>query len=100
LGPAGLREAVAGKVFPLRRPEADPEREVTVTCAAQRSHRGFPDGFGEPREKVIVFEPFYENLPAGVDPLRRSPRVWSAADPDWTLDPDELKKGLFQKPKA
>jgi aspartate/methionine/tyrosine aminotransferase len=49
---------------------------------------------------VIVFEPFYENYLPGLKLCGGIPEFVRLRDPNWALDPDELKKAFSKKPKA
>src|SRR5260370_25954697 len=53
-----------------------------------------------PGDEVIVFEPYYENY--GPDTLLcdASRKLVSLRPPDWTFDPDELRRAFSAKTKA
>ncbi len=99
-GLPALREAVAGKVFRFAGLKADPEKEVTITCGSSEAIVASLMALVNPGEKVIVFEPFYENYLPGLTLCGGIPEFVRLRDPDWTLDPDELRKAFSQKPKA
>ncbi|MGC8810900.1 MAG: aminotransferase class I/II-fold pyridoxal phosphate-dependent enzyme, partial [bacterium] len=65
-GQKALREAVAQKVQKFNGINADPEREVTITCGSSEGLIASLLGLVNPGEKVIIFEPFYENYLPGL----------------------------------
>ena len=99
-GLPALREAVAGKVSRVTGLKPDPEREVTITCGSSEAIVASLMALVNPGEKVIVFEPFYENYLPGLTLCGGIPEFVRLRDPDWALDPDELKRAFSQKPKA
>jgi aspartate/methionine/tyrosine aminotransferase len=99
-GLPALREAVARKVSRFARLKADPEKEVTITCGSSEAIVASLMALVNPGEKVIVFEPFYENYLPGLTLCGGIPEFVRLRDPDWALDPDELKKAFSQRPKA
>jgi aspartate/methionine/tyrosine aminotransferase len=99
-GLPALREAVAGKVSRFAGLKADPEKEITITCGSSEAIVASLMALVNPGEKVIVFEPFYENYLPGLTLCGGIPEFVRLRDPSWALDPDELKKAFSQKPKA
>ena len=65
-GLPALREAVAHKVSRFAGLTADPEKEVTITCGSSEAIVASLMALVNPGEKVIVFEPFYENYLPGL----------------------------------
>jgi len=99
-GLPALREAVAGKFSRFAGLTADPETEITITCGCSEAIVATLMGLVNPGEKVIVFEPFYENYLPGLTLCGAVPEFVRLRDPGWTLDPDELKKAFSKAPKA
>jgi len=99
-GLPALREAVAGKVSRFAGLKPDPEREVTITCGSSEAIVASLMALVNPGEKVIVFEPFYENYLPGLTLCGGIPEFVRLRDPDWALDPDELERAFSQRPKA
>jgi aspartate/methionine/tyrosine aminotransferase len=99
-GLPALREAVAKKVFHFASLKVDPEKEVTITCGSSEAIVASLMALVNPGEKVIVFEPFYENYLPGLTMCGGIPVFVQLRDPNWALDPDELKKAFSQSPKA
>jgi aspartate/methionine/tyrosine aminotransferase len=99
-GLPALREAVAKKVFRFASLKVDPEKEVTITCGSSEAIMASLMALVNPGEKVIVFEPFYENYLPGLTMCGGIPVFVQLRDPNWVLDPSELKKAFSQRPKA
>ena len=76
----------------------DPETEVTVACGATEGMIAALLAVVDPGDRVVVFEPFYENygpdtIIASADPIFM-PFSWGSAG--WALEPDRLEKTLQQ----
>jgi len=99
-GLPALREAVSGKFFRFAGLRADPETEITVTCGCSEAIVASLMALVNPGERVIVFEPFYENYLPGVTLCGGIPEFVRLRDPNWAPDTDELKKAFSKKPKA
>jgi aspartate/methionine/tyrosine aminotransferase len=99
-GSAALRNAIALKYRRWYNMEVDADKEVTVTCGATEAMASVFMALIDPGDEVIVLEPYYENygpdaILAGAAPVF-VPLEW----PNWTLDPDRLKKAFNKKTKA
>ena len=57
-------------------------------------------GLLDPGDEVIVFEPFYENY--GPDAILSGaiPRYVTLHEPDWSIDPDELRAAVGPRTRA
>ena len=57
-------------------------------------------GLLDPGDEVIVFEPFYENY--GPDAILSGavPRYVTLHEPDWSIDPDELRAAFGPRTRA
>ena len=64
-GLPALREAVARKVSRFNGIKPDPESEVTITCGSSEAIMASLLALVNPGEKVVIFEPFYENYLPG-----------------------------------
>jgi aminotransferase len=71
--------------------EIDPETQVTVTCGATEAMIAAMLGLLDPGDEIIIFEPYYENY--GPDAILSGaiPRYVTLHEPDWSIDPDELR---------
>ncbi len=92
-GAKGLRGAIASSTvehFPGWAP-IDPETMVTVTCGATEAMVAAMLALVDPGDEVVIFEPYYENY--GPDAILSGavPRYVTLHEPDWSIDPDELR---------
>jgi aminotransferase len=99
-GAQRLREAIAAKFQGLYGVPVDPERDVTVTCGSTEAMIASLLAVLDPRDEVVVFEPFYENY--GPDAILSGavPRFVKLRPPDWTFDPDELAHAFNARTRA
>lgn len=99
-GTPELREAIARKARRFNHIEADPEKNVVVTCGATEAMMAAMLSVVNPGEEVIVFEPFYENYgPDAIVSGARARHVPLTA-PDWTLPEELLKRAFNSRTKA
>jgi aspartate/methionine/tyrosine aminotransferase len=100
-GARPLREAIASKTARFH-PDwiVDPETQITVTCGATEGMIAAMLGLLDPGDEVIVFEPFYENY--GPDAILSGaiPRYVTLHEPDWSIDPDELRAAVTPRTRA
>jgi aminotransferase len=92
-GSKPLRDAIA-ETTPRHFPgfgELDPETQITVTCGATEAMIAAMLGLLDPGDEVVVFEPFYENYGPDAILSGASPRYVTLHEPDWSIDPDELR---------
>jgi aminotransferase len=94
-GLPALREAVAKKVFHFNGLRPDPEKEVTITCGSSEAIVASLLALVNPGERVVIFEPFYENYLPGLALCGATPLFVPLREPDWTMDLDALQKSLF-----
>ena len=99
-GLPALREAVAKKVSAYNGLNPDPELEVTITCGSSEAIVASLLALVNPGEKVVIFEPFYENYLPGLALSGGTPIFVPLIDPDWTIDERALEQAFAQKPKA
>jgi aminotransferase len=80
--------------------EIDPETQVTVTCGATEAMIAAMLGLLDPGDEVVIFEPFYENY--GPDAILSDavPRYVTLHEPDWSIDPDELRAAFGPKTRG
>ncbi len=100
-GSRPLRDAIAAKTARFHPGwELDPETQITVTCGATEGMIASMLGLLDPGDEVIVFEPFYENY--GPDAILSGavPRYVTLHEPDWSIDPDELRAAVTPMTRA
>lgn len=101
-GAKALRDAIASST-PAHFPAwgaIDPETMVTVTCGATEAMVAAMLGLLDPGDEVVVFEPYYENY--GPDAILSGavPRYVTLHEPDWAIDPDELRAAFGPRTRA
>jgi aspartate/methionine/tyrosine aminotransferase len=99
-GAAQLRAAVAKKQSAAWRREVDPDTEVTVSCGATEAMIAAMLAAVDPGDEVVVFEPFYENYGPDCIISGAVPRYVTLQTPDWSFDPDELRRAFNDKTRA
>jgi aspartate/methionine/tyrosine aminotransferase len=100
-GSKALRDAIAAKTartYPGWQP--DPETEITVTCGATEGMIAAMLAILDPDDEVIVFEPFYENYGPDAILTGATPRYVALRPPDWSFDPDELRRAVSARTRA
>ena len=101
-GSKPLRDAIA-ETTPRHFPgwgEIDPETQVTVTCGATEAMIAAMLGLLDPGDEVIVFEPYYENYGPDAILSGATPRYVTLHEPDWSIDPDELRRAFNAKTRG
>lgn len=78
----------------------DPEREITVCCGATEGMIATLLATLNPGDEVVLFEPFYENYGPDTELCGAVPRYVPLRGPNWTFDPDELRRAFNSKTKA
>jgi aminotransferase len=100
-GSKPLRDAIAAKTARTYAGwEVDPETEVTVTCGATEGMIASMLGILDPGDEIIVFEPFYENYGPDAILTGATPRYVTLHEPDWTIDPDELRAAVTPRTRG
>jgi aminotransferase len=94
-GARPLRDAIAAKTARFHPGwVVDPETQITVTCGATEGMIAAMLGLLDPGDEVIVFEPFYENYGPDAILTGATPRYVTLHEPDWRIDPDELRAAV------
>jgi aspartate/methionine/tyrosine aminotransferase len=95
-----LRQAIAEKYRRWYDMEVDPDLNVTVTCGATEAMASVFMALLNPGDEVIIPEPFYENYGPDAILAGASPVFVPFERPNWTLDPDRLRKAFTSRTKA
>jgi len=101
-GSKPLRDAIA-ETTPRQFPgwgAIDPETQITVTCGATEAMIAAMLGLLDPGDEVIVFEPYYENYGPDAILSDATPRYVTLHEPDWSIDPDELRRAFNTKTRG
>jgi aminotransferase len=100
-GAKPLREAIAAKTERFHPGWAvDPETQVTVTCGATEAMIAAMLGILDPGDEVVVFEPYYENYGPDAILAGATTRYVTLHEPDWSIDPDELRAAFTSRTRA
>jgi aspartate/methionine/tyrosine aminotransferase len=99
-GSRRLREAIARYFAERYGLAVDPERDVTVTCGSTEAMIAALMAILDPGDEVVIFEPFYENY--GPDAILSGavPKRVRMRPPDWSFDPDELRRAFGPRTRA
>jgi aspartate/methionine/tyrosine aminotransferase len=100
-GAAAFRSAIAAKTA-RHYPGwiVDPETQITVTCGATEGMIAAMLGILDPGDEVVVFEPFYENYGPDAILAGAVPRYVTLHEPDWSIDPAELRAAFTRRTRA
>ena len=99
-GAPQLRQAIADKQSAAWGRAVDPETEITVSCGATEAMIAAMLAAVDPGDEVVVFEPFYENYGPDCVISGAVPRFVPLRAPDWSFDPDELRRAFTSKTRA
>ena len=86
-GAENLRAALANKFGKAIQREIDPKEEVLVTCGGTEAMMSAMMTVCNPKDKVIVFSPFYENYGADAILSGAEPIYVPLIPPDFHLNP-------------
>ena len=101
-GSKPLRDAIAEST-PRHFPgwgDIDPDTQITVTCGATEAMIAAMLGILDPGDEVIIFEPYYENYGPDAILSDATPRYVTLHEPDWSIDPDELRRAFKGKTRG
>src|ERR1051325_7365773 len=99
-GSMALRLAIAEKYRKWYGMQVDHQTEITVTWAAAEGMASVFLAFVDPNDEVIVLEPFSENYGPDAILAGASPVFVPLEKPDWSIDPDRLRKAFNSRTKA
>ncbi|MBS1858243.1 MAG: aminotransferase class I/II-fold pyridoxal phosphate-dependent enzyme [Acidobacteria bacterium] len=99
-GAKPFRDAIAAKYRRTYALELDPEREITVCCGATEGMVASLLAILDPGDEVVLFEPFYENYGPDTQLCGAQPRYVQLRAPDWSFDPDQLRRAFTPRTKA
>lgn len=99
-GAKPLRDAIARKYSRWYGLDYDPEREITVCCGATEGMIASLLAVTNPEDEIVVFEPFYENYRPDALLCEARTKLVTLHAPDWTFDPQELRRAFSSRTKA
>lgn len=95
-----LRQAIAEKYAQTYGLSFDPQREITVVCGSTEGMIASLLATVDQGEEVIVFEPYYENYHPDLQLCGATRKLVTLHAPDWSFDPDELRRAFSPRTKA
>lgn len=98
-GAKDLREEISQKAREYNHIEADPEKEITVTCGSTEAMMASMLALINEGDEVVVFEPFYENYGPDAAVSGAVPRFVPLND-DNSIDEDTLTSAFNKKTRA
>jgi len=99
-GIARLRQAIADKQLRDYGLNYNPESEVMVASGATGGLHATVMALLNPKDDVLLFEPFYGYHAVTLQSLRVNPILVPLAEPDWSLDVDALKAAVTPRTRA
>jgi aspartate/methionine/tyrosine aminotransferase len=99
-GAPPLRRAIAAKYARHYGVELDPDREITVVCGSTEGMIASLLGVADPGAEIITFEPWYENYGPDAHLAGATRRNVRLEPPDWSFDPEELRRACSPKTRA
>lgn len=99
-GSPRLRAAICDKVRSYNRIEADPDKNVTVTCGATEAMMSALLAIIDPGDEVVIFEPYYENYGPDAIVSGAKPVYVPLKEPDFTFDQEALRAAFSDRTKA
>lgn len=99
-GAKALRDAIAEKARRFNGIECDPDQNIVVTCGSTEAMMGTMLSLINPRDEVVVFEPFYENYGPDAIVSGARARFVRLAWPDWNWNEEVLKAAFTKRTKA
>lgn len=99
-GTPSLRNAVAAHANRFYNLDVDPNAGVVVTAGATEAILSSVLGLIDRGDEVIVIEPYFDSYVPNVQWAGATPIYVPLHPPNWTLDPDELRKAFNTKTRA
>ncbi len=99
-GEPELREAIAKKAAVYNKISCNPESDITVTCGATEAMVATLKAVVNPRDEIIIFEPFYENYGPDAILSGAKPRYVTLRPPEWNYRTEELAAAFNDQTKA
>ena len=100
IGIPELRRAIAAHQQHWYGLTPDPDTEVLVTTGATEAIAAALIALCEPGDEVVMFEPYYDSYAAGVAMAGAQRRVVTLRTPDYSFDPEELRRVITPRTKV
>lgn len=99
-GAPALRAAIGEHMARRYGMVIEPDRQVTVCCGSTEAMVATLLGTMNDGDEVIIFEPFYENYGPDTVLSGATPVFVTLHAPDWSFDPDELRRAITPRTRA
>ena len=99
-GAKNFRDAIAAKYEHFSGIKVDPESEIVVTCGSTEAMMATMLSITNPKDKVEIFSPFYENYGADTILSGAEPIYVPLVPPDFTFSIEQLENAFKQGAKA
>jgi N-succinyldiaminopimelate aminotransferase len=99
-GESVLRAAVAAHAARFYGQKIDPETEITITGGVTEALHAALLSFVNPRDEVIVFEPYYDCYVPNIRLAGGTPIAVTLHAPSFRFDPKELRAAFSPRTKA
>lgn len=99
-GAKNFRDAIAAKYEHFSGIKVDPESEIVVTCGSTEAMMATMLSITNPKDKVVIFSPFYENYGADTILSGAEPIYVPLIPPDFTFSIEQLENAFKQGAKA
>ena len=99
-GAQNLREALAEKQSRFMGISINPDENIVITCGSTEAMMASVMAVTDPGDKIIVFEPFYENYTADTILSNADPVYVPLMPPDFSFDPERLEDAFRTGAKA
>ena len=99
-GAKNFRDAIAAKYEHFSGIKVDPESEIVVTCGSTEAMMATMLSITNPKDKVVIFSPFYENYGADTILSGAEPIYVPLVPPDFTFSIEQLENAFKHGAKA
>lgn len=99
-GLPALKQGIANHAAAYYNLHIDPNAGVVVTAGATEAVFASVLGLVDPGDEVIVIEPFFDSYVPNVIMANATPVYVPLHPPEWTFDPDELRRAFTPKTRA
>lgn len=99
-GATPLRQGIANHAGKFYNLDIDPAAGVVVTSGATEAVFASILGLVDPGDEVIVIEPYFDSYVPNLIMAQATPVFVPLHPPNWTFDPDELRKAFTPRTKA
>ncbi|MDH2901229.1 MAG: pyridoxal phosphate-dependent aminotransferase [archaeon] len=96
-----LREAIAAKEKQYNRIDADPEKNIVVTCGTTEAMVASQIALLDPGDEIIIFSPHYENYAPDAVISGAKPKYFELKEEDgFSIDEEKLKRAFNAKTRG